>query len=513
MRHPEAEHFLEESWLFEAITETYIPMIKVFDGLARDGVEYRLTVSLSPTLISMFQDPLLQQKYIRHLDRLIELSKKEIDRTQWDGRFNRLARMYHDTFLESRRIFSDQYRGNLVNAFRGFQDAGRVEIITCAATHGYMPLMETARIPSVRGQVRVAVELYEKTFGKKPIGMWLPECGFYPGVEDILKEEGIKYFFVDTHGILFAAPRPRFGVFSPYLTKSGVAVFGRDTETSKAVWSSIDGYPGDYMYREFYRDIGFDSDYDYIRPYINGDGKRVNTGIKYFRITGTGDHKEPYSSDSARDKAAEHAGNFMFNREKQIEHLTGMMGDRRPILVSPYDAELFGHWWYEGPMWLDFLIRKTRYDQNTFKLTTPGDYLKMYKKYQVIAPAGSSWGWKGYSEVWLDGSNDWIYRHLHKMAERMVELASANKDARGLHLRALNQMARELLLAQSSDWAFIMKTGAHAPYAHARFQEHTAHFTELYEEMKTNHIDEKYLHECESKYNIFPDIDYSIYAA
>ena len=513
VRHPEAEDFLEEDWLFEAITETYIPLIKVFDGLVRDNVDFRITISLSPTLISMFQDKHLQEKYLRHINKLIELSEKEIDRTRWDSRFNSLAHMYHDIFLESRRIFADDYKCDLVNAFRRFQDLGRLEVITCSATHGYLPLMEVARRPSVRAQVKVGVELYEKTFGKKPLGMWLPECGYNPGDEEVLKEEGIKYFFVDTHRILFGAPRPRFGVFSPYLTKSGVAVLGRDMETSKAVWSSVEGYPGDWAYREFYRDIGFDLDYDYIRPYINGDGIRINTGIKYYKITGQGNNKEAYLPEAAREKTAEHAGNFMFNREKQIEHLSGRMGGRKPMLVAPYDAELYGHWWYEGPQWLDFLIRKVRYDQSTFKLITPGDYLKLYKDYQVLSPSASSWGWKGYSEVWLEGSNDWMYRHLHKMAERMVEVAKANREAKGLLLRALNQMARELLLAQSSDWAFIMKTGAHAPYANARFHEHAAHFTELYEELKENRIDEEYLKSCEDKYNLFPDIDYSIYSA
>src|SRR3989338_110111 len=294
VRHPEAEDFLEEDWLFEAITETYIPLIKVFDGLVRDNVDFRITISLSPTLISMFQDKHLQEKYLRHINKLIELSEKEIDRTRWDSRFNSLAHMYHDIFLESRRIFADDYKRDLVNAFRRFQDLGRLEVITCSATHGYLPLMEVARRPSVRAQVKVGVELYEKTFGKKPLGMWLPECGYNPGDEEVLKEEGIKYFFVDTHGILFGAPRPRFGVFSPYMTKSGVAVLGRDMETSKAVWSSVEGYPGDWAYREFYRDIGFDLDYEYVKPYINGDGTRIHTGIKYYRITGH-DEKQPYS--------------------------------------------------------------------------------------------------------------------------------------------------------------------------------------------------------------------------
>ena len=203
----------------------------------------------------------------------------------------------------------------------------------------------------------------------------------------------------------------------------------------------------------------------------------------------------------------------MFNREKQVEFLQAQMGDRLPILVSPYDAELYGHWWYEGPEWLEFLVRKIKYDQDTIALATPGDYLKLYKKFQVLAPALSSWGWKGYSEVWLEGSNDWTYRHVHKMAERMVELAGGFKSARGLLRRALNQMARELLLAQSSDWAFIMKTGSHVPYAVERLREHAEHFTELYEEIKEDSLDEAYIKECEDKYNIFPDIDYSVYSS
>jgi len=203
----------------------------------------------------------------------------------------------------------------------------------------------------------------------------------------------------------------------------------------------------------------------------------------------------------------------MFNREKQIEHLAGQMGDRKPIIVAPYDAELFGHWWYEGPQWIDLLVRKISYDQDTIALTTPGEYLKKYKKYQVLTPSFSSWGWKGYCEVWLEGSNDWLYRHLHKMTERMVELAGTHKNAKGLLRRALNQMARELLLAQSSDWAFIMKTGSHVTYAVERMRGHTEHFNELYEDVKNNNLEEEYIKGLEDKVNIFPDIDYSIYGS
>ncbi len=512
VRHPEHETFLEENWLFEAVTETYIPLINIFDRLIDEGMEFRLTFSLTPTLISMLWDPLLQSRYLRHLEKLIELTNREIERTRWQSEFNRLAYMYHHRFTEAKRIFVERYKMDLVKAFKKFQDLGRIEIITSGATHGYFPLMEYRR-EAVRAQVKVGVQTYEKAFAKKPRGIWLPECGFNPGDDEILKEEGIKYFILDTHGILFGSPRPRFGIFSPCYTKSGVAAFGRDMESSKSVWSSIEGYPGDYNYREFYRDIGYDLDYDYVRPYLNGDGTRINTGIKYYRITGKTENKQPYVPEWALSKAAEHAGNFMFNREKQVEYLYSIMGGRKPIILSPYDAELFGHWWFEGPDWLNFLIRKIVFDQKTIKLISPSQYLEFYPRNQVITPSLSSWGWKGYSEVWLEGSNDWIYRHLHKGIEQMVEITKLFPDATGLRLRALNQMARELLLAQSSDWAFIMKTGTFVSYAYKRIRDHISRFSVLYDQIKNGRISEGWLKEVEWKDNIFPDIDYRIYAS
>jgi 1,4-alpha-glucan branching enzyme len=201
----------------------------------------------------------------------------------------------------------------------------------------------------------------------------------------------------------------------------------------------------------------------------------------------------------------------MFNRERQIEYLASVM-DRKPIVVAPYDAELFGHWWFEGPEWLDYLVRKVTYDQNVFELVTPGDYLNTYRRNQVSTPSLSSWGYKGYNEVWLEGSNDWIYRHLHKAAERMADLAKAYPSSDGLRRRALNQAARELLLAQSSDWAFIMKTGTVVPYAVRRTKEHLWRFTKLYEDIRRESIDEGWLSDIEYRNNIFPEIDYSVYA-
>lgn len=511
IRHPEHREFLEEKWLFEAITETYIPLLKVFEGLESDGVDFRVTMSLTPTLVAMMRDELLQDRYITHIGKLIELSSREIERLRWEPGPQRLALDYHWRFTDARDIFLNRYGKDLTSGFRRLEESGKLELITCAGTHSYMPLMNASK--QVRAaQVRVAVRQHEDVFGRRPRGIWLPECGYDYGIDEILREEGIKFFFTDTHGILHASPRPKYGIFAPIICPSGVAVFGRDIESSKQVWSAIEGYPGDYDYRDFYRDIGYDLDYDYIKPYIHPDGMRIHTGIKYHRITGRTEEKAIYNPHRAYERAATHAGNFMFNRQRQVEYLYDALG-KKAIIVAPYDAELFGHWWYEGPQWLDFLFRKIAYDQDELRLITPSEYLSKHPVNQVSTPSPSSWGYKGYNAVWLDGSNDWIYPHLHKAADRMVELAVEFSDGScdELTRRALNQAARELMLAQSSDWAFIMKTGTVTGYAAKRVELHIGIFTRLYEDIKAKRIDERWLSGIEYRDNLLPQMDYRFY--
>jgi 1,4-alpha-glucan branching enzyme len=509
VRHPQYESFLEENWFYEALTETYIPLIKMIDGLLEDGVDFRISVSLSPTLISMLEDDLLNSRYIKRLNSLIELSYKEIERTKKNPECNRLAVMYNNILRESLYIYSDRYHSRILEAFKKFDSSGKVEVMVCAGTHAFLPLMEM--YPSaVRAQVKTAVDTYSRVFGHVPSGMWLPECGYYPGLDKILKEFGIEFFIVDSHGILFGEPRPGSGVYSAYSCASGTAVFGRDIESSKAVWSAEEGYPGDYNYREFYRDIGYDLEHDYVKPYLNTGGGRGNLGIKYHKITGKTDHKEFYCPDRAKETAENHAGNFVFNREKQIEHLSGNM-KRKPVITAPYDAELYGHWWFEGLDWLNAVIRKIYYNKVCFKLINPSEYLKLYENFQVITPSFSSWGWKGYSEVWLEGSNDWIYFHLHELAERMTELAGRFPEASGNIEKALNHMARELLLAQSSDWPFMMKTNTFVSYASQRVKDHVNSFNSLYDMVKNGNIDTAYLEKRMSQYNLFPDADYRVY--
>ena len=510
IHHPEDDTYLEEQWLYEAISETYLPLLTNFTKLVEEKVDFRITMSLTPPLLNMFDNQLLQERYIAYLKKHIELCEKEVKRTVYDERLNRLSHYYLDRYSNDLHLFEDVYHRNLIEAFKHFQDIGVLEIITCGATHGYFPILYLTE-QTVKAQIAVGVQTYEKYFGKKPRGIWLPECGYVPEADQYLKEFGIDYIITESHGILYADPTPIYGTFAPIVSPKGVIAFGRDMESSRQVWSSINGYPGDFNYREFYRDIGYDVDYDYIKPYIAANGARVHTGIKYYRITGKDCPKDYYDIQWARDSAERQSGHFLDCRTKQIEELAPLM-DKPPIILCPYDAELYGHWWYEGPYWLYILFKKIYYDQCNFQLITPSEYIDRYPEMQQSSPCRSSWGANGYSEVWLNQTNDYVHRHLHKAGDRMVELAHLFEyETDPLKIRALNQCARELLLAQSSDWLFIITNGTMVDYAKKRIKDHIGRFTKLYFQLKNDHVDERFLKDIEEKDCIFPEIDYKIY--
>ncbi len=263
---------------------------------------------------------------------MIELAEREIHRTHWDAALQPLAQMYHRRFCGTRETWF-AYGRNLVGAFRKFQEQGRLEIITCAATHALLPLL-ASHPPSIRAQILVARDHYRSCFGCDPRGIWLPECAYVDGVENVLQEANLRWFLIDTHGILHARPRPRYGVFAPVFTPNCIAAFGRDLDSAKQVWSKHEGYPGDPQYRDFYRDIGFDLDFDYVKPYLPDVNRRGFTGIKYHRITADSPDKKHYERVAGLQRAAEHAGHFLNARIQQIQHLAGIM-DRPPIIVSP----------------------------------------------------------------------------------------------------------------------------------------------------------------------------------
>jgi 1,4-alpha-glucan branching enzyme len=520
IRHPEYEYFLEENWFYEALTETYIPLLDLFERLVNDGINFKITLSLSPPLTEMFNDELLRTRYKRYLDGLIALTEHELKRIKGDIHFEPIVRMYRKRFKRVRHLFEDTYRKDLVSAFRALQDKGNIEIIASAATHAFLPTL-SLQPQAVKVQIKLGCEQYRKNFLRKPRGMWLPECGFAPGFDAYLKEAGVKYFFLDTHGIVHANPLPQLSVYAPISCPSGVAAFGRDIESAKQVWSSWEGYPGDADYRDFYRDIGFDLDIEHLKSHLHAYMIRTFTGLKYYRVTGKTDRKQPYVIRAARKKAKEHALDFVTKKDLQINRLAEIFkahkASIKPIVTATYDAELFGHWWFEGLDWLESVLRKIGGSQRPFRTIMPSQYLQLKGSSLAFLPVSqpplSSWGDKGYSEVWLNASNAFMYRHLLKTTERMVQLADTFPRAKGVLKRALNQAAREVLLLQQSDWTFIMQTGTATGYAKERFREHLGIFNHLYDSIVHERIQAQWLRGIESRDNIFRDINYRIFAS
>jgi 1,4-alpha-glucan branching enzyme len=511
VRHPEYDRFLEERWFFEAITETYIPLIKFFDRLQAEGKAFKLTLSISPPLANMMEDPLLRERYVRHLDLSIALAERECDRTRNWQEVNFLAQMYRRLFQEAKETFVGRCHARLVEAFKQYADAGNLELITCAGTHGFLPLL-SSEPSTVRAQVLTAVKEHQRIFGRSPRGMWVPECAFYPGLDEFLAEAGVRYFFVDSHGIERCDPKPLFGVNAPIYCPSGVAAFGRHPMTSRLVWSTNVGYPADYNYREYYRDIGFDLDQGYLEPFQYAKGVRTHTGIKYHRITGPTADKHLYNPDWARESAERHARDFV----QRCRHQAQRAGSRMPFpcaIVSPYDAELFGHWWFEGPQWIYYVMRELA-DGGDLALGTPGDYLAAHPIQQKAMPAPSTWGKNGFNEHWINPKTEYMWRPLHESAARMRQAVHKNPSlpAGSVEDRAMRQAARELMLAQSSDWPFIITNGTTEEYARRRFQDHLNRFHFLLDNVEHRQVDVRSLEALEHMDAIFPELDYHLFA-
>ena len=497
VRHPEHEDFLEERWFFEAVAETYLPLLRVFERLEDDGVDYGAALSLSPTLLAMFNDELLRDRCARHLAAACRLADRQADRRAGDPAFGPAARFHAGWYRDALHAYELRYRRDLAGAFGRLAAGGRLELFTSAATHGLLPLLD-AEPGAVAAQLRTGAEYFASVFGFRPEGLWLPECAYAEGLEREIAAAGFRYAFVDSHAVERANPAPRRGIHAPVAAPNGVLFFARDRETSHQVWAAEVGYPGHPDYREFYRDLGWELPLEELGDFVVAGHIRTHTGLKYHRVTGPGERKDPYDPARARQVAADHAADFQRNREKQAAWLRARL-DRPALVCAMYDAELFGHWWFEGPWFLDYAFRRLAYDGDRVKALTPRRYLERFPDNQAAVPAASSWGKDGAFEFWRAEANADIWPGLHQAARRMRERAEAllaGDAARvwravsapeggqgglddGREARILKQMMRELLLAQASDWPFIIRTGTSPEYARRRLDGHLSRFWRL----------------------------------
>jgi len=510
VRHPEYTDCLEEEWLFQAVSECYAPLSAMLRRLERDDVPGSLAISFSPTLCEMLRDHLLRERCKRYIEDRRELTEKEVRRLAGTP-YEDTARMYRQHYRMLCKDFVHDENLELLKGFAELEDAGRVELMTTAATHALLPLTSTPE--SRAAQVEIGCRNFHRHFGHRPSAIWLPECGYHPGLENAVADSSLKTFFVDSHAALLAQPRPRAGVFRPFETPSGAVACARDAASSRDVWSKDEGYPGHPAYREFYRDAGHDADYHYIEPHLHEDGVRRPVGMKYHRITGPAkalDQKEPYDPAAAAEQARQHARHFVRRRLAQMERIQPYC-DAPPVAVAPYDTELFGHRWLEGLTFLETAFRTVAQHGDKLALTTPSRYLSDFPAVDRCQPGTSSWGFGGFFELWIEPSNDWIYPRLHEAEEQMVRLARQFPSASALQRRALDQCAREMLLAQASDWPFLMSVGSFEEYAAQRVRRHLKTFKTLHREIIQDTIDGEYLSRVEAQDNVFPEMDYRVF--
>lgn len=488
-----------EEMLYEALAESYLPLLAALDDLQHEGFSPRLTIGLTPILLEQIADPQVLENFAAYLQEEITAARTDADRYHRTAPdLAALARFYEAWYEQIRRTFEDRYQREVVGAFRRLAQAGVLDLLTSAATHAYLPLL--SRDSSVAAQLRVGVETSARHFGWRPQGIWLPECGYRPavltpdgravrpGLETFLAELGLRYFFTDTHAlqggqpvgkaagaavglyltpaagrpaVVPAPPAPRSTLRPYFVGQSTVAVFSREARTGLQVWSADYGYPGDPVYREFHR-------------------KDPGSGLQYWRVTGRDvplADKQVYDPARAFARAMDHAEHFVRLVAGILETAETPDG-HPPIIVSAYDTELFGHWWFEGVAWLKEVLRRLS-THPTIRLTTVADYLQRHPPTLALDLPESSWGQGGGHWTWLNPETAWMWPLIHGAEERMERLVASHPVPSPDERPLLAQAGRELLLLQASDWPFLITTGQARAYAQRRFEQHLARFNRL----------------------------------
>lgn len=528
-----------EEMLHEALAETYIPLLNALGDLKSEGIEPRLTIGLTPILLEQIADPQVGQHFELYLHEEIEFARKDSARFEQSGHscLAALARFYEQFYSDILASYRDRYQYDVVAAFRQLFEDGNLDVITSAATHAYLPLVE--RDSTIYAQLAIGRETTRRHLGRAPRGIWLPECAYRPayywtegsryykpGLEEFLADLNLGYFFTETHVIeggavvgkaagdvvgpyggmpnrQLASPIGRAEmvertVLRPYNVQSShVAVFGRDARTGTQVWSASTGYPGDALYREFHR-------------------KDDKSGLQYWSVTGAGvelGQKAFYDPVAAVARTAVHADHFVGVVQEVLQEHQSRHG-QPGLVVSAYDTELFGHWWFEGVHWLKEVLRRLA-QSDVVGLTTANDYLELEPPDTALSLPESSWGAGGTHWTWRNPETEWIWPLIHGAERKMEQLVADYPTADGWQRDVLNQAARELLLVESSDWPFLISTGQAGEYASGRFQQHLARFYNLAMIVEAGRFssDHRRLYETTAELdNPFPTIDYHAFA-
>jgi 1,4-alpha-glucan branching enzyme len=514
--------FGEEN-LYEAIAETYIPLLDAIRELKAEGIDAKLTIGITPILAEQLADEYLKdgfEKYLEDVLDRIELDRERYEELEEDPR-HKLSDYYADWYTQKLEAFLNVYDRDILGAFKALQDEGAIEIITSAATHGFSPLL--SRDSSLHAQFKVGTDTYKKYFGRAPKGVWLPECAYRPGreegdrrppIDQFLYENGLEYFFTDFHAVeggktagyrrqigpygtidyIPMPERPSSGLntFQGYwLPENPVAVFARNRKAGEQVWEADNGYPGDPWYREFHM-------------------RDSHSGMQYWRITGrTWDmaHKAYYDPKKAAERIQENSDHYVGLIHDMLKGYQAEHHEEGSIVV-PFDTELFGHWWFEGVDWIKHVVRKMAKVEGIRRVTV-SELIKVQEPSISIDLPESTWGAGGHYKVWMNPQVEFMWPIIHRCERRMEELVKRFPEPTSeLQKQALNQAARELLLLEGSDWPFLVTTGQAKAYAIDRFNEHVERFETLADALMANAVTEELVEEIAAIDNAFAEIDY-----
>jgi 1,4-alpha-glucan branching enzyme len=504
VRHPELSNPSQELCFFESISETFIPLLEVFDRLDKEHIHFRMAISLSPVLCHMLTDELLIQRYLEYTNRQVIFGEQELQRTAADPKLNALVRHFYNRVVEKKAFFSGRYENNIIKGFEYYQKKGRLEILTTAATHAFLPFY-AACPEAIRSQFEVAISAHRNFFGKSPQGFWLPELGWKAELDSWFRAYNIGYTIVDTHALAFARPFAEKGSYYPVRTPMGIVIFGRDFYSTRNM-AEINKDP---VFRDNNRDQGFELPTAKVELFLGPQGSRTGTGYKYWAADNSG--TVLYDPGKANESAKSHACSFL-NEVVLRLNSAAELADSPTISLCAFDADSFGRFWHEGPEFIEALFREG-VKNSEIQFMTPSEYYckQDSASFQQVLPEFSSWGTNGYAETWLDASNDWMYRHALRALDRMVEIVERFPDNSGLKERALNQAAREILLAISSDWTKMLYKQENADYARSRIEGSLRNFTTIYEALGSNYISTEWLTQLEKRNNIFPNISYRVF--
>jgi 1,4-alpha-glucan branching enzyme len=530
--------FGEEN-LYECMSETYVPLLNAISELyEEEGIKAKLTVGITPILAEQLNDEHLKQGFIEYLDSRIEAVSKDLERypdpkVEHSQHLKYLAKYYFDWFNHIKDCFINKYNKDLISAFKKYQDLGCIEITTSGATHGFSPLLATDS--NLNAQFKVGSDTTKRLFGKKAKGCWLPECAYRqgyefvgkdgkkkwrPAIEVILQNNDIEYFFTESHvieggnsvgnrrvvgiyGNIEYIPLPQreatgYDTYSAYwLPDAQVAVMGRNDRAGFQVWSAADGYPGDGVYREFHK-------------------KDDKSGMNYWRITSSktdlGD-KMLYDPVLAMNQVNSNSDHYTTLLYHLLNDYKKSHNGKEGLIMVSFDTELYGHWWFEGVEFIKQVIRKLNNFIPDIERCTAGEYLQKHPPVDTIQIPESSWGQGGHFYVWLNHLTEWMWPIINGCEKRIIDIVSKYEkipEDKLLH-RALNQLARENLLLQSSDWPFLITTWQAKDYATERFEEHVARFEKIADMIENGKIDDEELKKIEAIDNCFSVIDYRVY--